>query len=297
MKVSISSDVTAEVKGYCASGALDGISSALDVLDLYCSAAEDKVVPTIVESTSETSDPPETGTSSASVATETGTPNDNDNSAGGANKTAIIAGAVVGGVIALALLLGLGIFIRRKQKKPKNKSPPKISAPHEYNGMPELIGSHGNDSTTEIIKAAFPAPTTPESDYYPGRPELGGSKGVVTELPSGMYKPYRPPELQGDIAATQMPSASPIPKMPSPGTLAEMDAEEVPHMNKELPPSPMLSKYNKTCGRNSPATVCDSNIPAPLSSMNTGGSNASRWRQQEPVSEVFEMEANPVHKG
>lgn len=287
------------MKFRCDSKTADELSSALDVLDLYCSAAEDEVVPTLFESTM-ASDPPETHTASESVASKTSSSDEDDDGAGGqpVNKTAIIAGAVAGGVIALALLVGLCIFIRRKVKKSNSEHRPAITAPHEYTGTPELTGSNLSDmdSTTGIVAAASPAA---ESDYYPGKPEFSGGGSVVTGVSPhspGSYKPYRPPELQGEVAAAEMPSTRPVAEMPSSESIAEMSAVEAPHHGKERPASPMVSKYNKSFGRNSPATVRESNATSPLSPMHTGGSSASRWRQPEAAGEVFEMEANPAHR-
>ena len=270
-------------------------------MELYCSAAEDEVTPTVVESTISTSDPAKTGTGSESVVSETGASNDDDDGSGGngVNKTAIIAGAVAGGVIAIGLLIGLCIFIRRKQRKANNK--PAISPPQEeYNGMPELTGGDV-DSTTGIVTAAA-SPAAQSDDYYPGKPEFGGSRTVVSEVSSPgavYYKPYRPPELEGgEVAAAEMPSTRPVAEMPPSESIAEMAAVEVSHHHgKERSASPVVvSKYNKSFGRNSPS-VRDSNPSSPLSPMHTGGSSASRWRQPEPAAEVFEMEANPVHRG
>lgn len=156
MSVSVKRDLTSEVKNLCGNTKTDEVSSADEVYDFYCSAVEDLVVAQVTESIPQTeemktaasrtgsgeSSPSETGSGGGDGNSDSQN-GDNNNSGGGGsvNKTAVIVGSVLGGVIGIALILGIAWFIRRKNKKAKmGQSGP--SSPSEYRGISELHSSH-----------------------------------------------------------------------------------------------------------------------------------------------------------
>lgn len=84
-----------------------------------------------------------------------GADGDNGNGDGGeggggsVNKTAVIVGSVLGGVIAIVLIAAIAFFIRRKKKKAAATAHTEISSP-PASSHPELYGS---TSRTEIAKS------------------------------------------------------------------------------------------------------------------------------------------------
>lgn len=151
MSFSVKRDLTSEVKNLCDTTATDDVSSADEVWDFYCSAVEDLVVAEVTESISQTLP---TGTAESrtgsgdSNPSETGKGNsesesDGEGGGGTVNKTAVIVGSVLGGVIGIALIIGIAFFIRRKKKKARNEHGG-TSSPSEYSGVPELHDTGSN---------------------------------------------------------------------------------------------------------------------------------------------------------
>jgi uncharacterized protein YneF (UPF0154 family) len=222
---SVSSILTSSVKYECDNTATDDLSSAMEVLEYYCSAAESLVVATVTdvaEDAKETSSEASSRTVSASGApSETGSsgnddvgssgggngdPNqdgsdggdsnsDGSNDNGGISKGALIAIIVLGVIVVLGLIAGIAWFIRRKHTRAKAAAaahPP--HNPEPYTGMPELLGSDASESRVNIAKSVSPAIT----DHHPyGRPEMGGTQ--ISELPPQQYRP----ELHGEAAPQQ----------------------------------------------------------------------------------------------
>lgn len=202
MRSKVSYTMTSGVKGHCDVTATDAVSAALDVLDLYCSAAAGEAKPVVTESVTEEYPAAESGTGpGGSGPQETGGANgggggdsgsgdgDGDDSSsigegkdggggggGGSNKTATIAASVLGGAVAVALVAGIVIFIRRRKKKAAAAAaaaaaadqPPPVEP---YLGHPEL---HGGDSRTDLVKLGPDghALTVAEMPHQPRTPEL-----------------------------------------------------------------------------------------------------------------------------
>lgn len=202
MRRRVSSTLTSEVKYFCEVTATAEVTSALEVLDVYCSAAADEVTFEVEESISESyavsrtgsgsSGPEETGGTggSGSNGGDNGGDSDKDKSGGdgdnsgsgsgggggggGSNQTATIAASVLGGVVAIALIAAGIWFWRRRQKKnrqslgsvPGNDNPP---------GKPELAGPDGSN----------PAAGYGNKELSPQLASVSPSWAASSELPAG----------------------------------------------------------------------------------------------------------------
>ncbi|KAF5137606.1 hypothetical protein E5D57_001385 [Metarhizium anisopliae] len=200
MRGKISSTLTSSVKGYCSSTAIDDVTSAVNVLDYYCSAAESKVVATVSESISESSaaSVPSRTQAGSSVPLETGgaggggggASNGDKSSSGNdgnkVNKVAVIAASVLGAVVVIVLVAGLvWFFKRRSQRKRRGQQLPggdTDARPGEFD--PSKYPNHG------VAELSTPSHTP--------RPELqGNATPLPSELPpSPQHWPKS--ELQGD---------------------------------------------------------------------------------------------------
>ena len=131
-----------EIESKCGTAADDDYDAASDVWDFYCSAAGDMAVASVTESIAQTwptgrwsiddPSPSETGGAGNSGGTPDG---------GGVNKTAVIAGSVVGGVVAILAIIGAAFFIRRRKQKALKTG----AAPSEPSESRELPGQHVDD--------------------------------------------------------------------------------------------------------------------------------------------------------
>lgn len=210
---SVSSSLTSNVKWYCDNTATDEVSSAMEVLDFYCSAAKGDVVATVSQSVAQTyptaesrtnagnTSPSETGSTGSPGASETGggssggnggdsntdgsqsnsngggSNNSSSNSNDGGMKPAIIAAVVLGVVVGLIAIAALAWFIRRKNLKAK------------------AAAAAASPST---------APSQPPYQPYGGRPELVGSEANDSRVniansasPHSIDHPFGKPELLG----------------------------------------------------------------------------------------------------
>lgn len=121
----MSASVTSGIKETCSSTASDDVASALEVFEYYCKAAENKVVATVTESISQSyptaqsrtgsfpSDPASTETGQSDKGHPSSTQKKSKKKVG----AAVIAASVLGALIALGVVIGLIIFIRRKRAK------------------------------------------------------------------------------------------------------------------------------------------------------------------------------------
>ncbi|KAI0378944.1 hypothetical protein F5Y04DRAFT_260694 [Hypomontagnella monticulosa] len=155
----VSSIVSSDVKYSCDSTATEDVSSAMQVFDLYCSAAKALATPAgITESVSQTaateksesSGPKETGTSGGSGGSKTSQgsagskESDNAGSSGNAvnatsgPNTATIIGAVVGVVGGLAIIGLVAFFLWKRSRKNQAAPHPAVA---EFSGKPELDGA------------------------------------------------------------------------------------------------------------------------------------------------------------
>ncbi|KAI6780956.1 uncharacterized protein J7T54_003098 [Emericellopsis cladophorae] len=193
----MSSTLTSDVRWYCDVTATADVSSALDILDYYCSAARDEVTAQVTVSTSESAYPTaESGTTSSTPPGETGTSGD-DNSSGddqnstststssssnggdGTSKTAVIAGSVIGGLVLIVAIVALIWFIRRRKMRASTQEQVP-SAPPSPQQHAEL---HGATSLKDLAN----------------RKELGDS--YISELPPQTRTNELP--AQGNAARTQ----------------------------------------------------------------------------------------------
>jgi hypothetical protein len=206
MSTHVNSDITSNVKYYCASTATEDISSALSVFGYYCSAAEGLATPAgVTESgklryifgpfvqllitvlVAETSGTGAAGGGATSPkATGTGTGSSGSSSNGGSGSSSSsngsgtpsassvnitgIVGAVVGVGIGLALVAASIFFIRRRRQ------------------AMNTMQNQGNQPTTQVF-------STGNGGDGPGKPELD-STGVARPLPvspsPSMLKPNPP---------------------------------------------------------------------------------------------------------
>ena len=176
MSNSINRELTSEVKNLCDNTATDAVSSAEEVWDFFCSAVNNEAVAQVTESISQTASggtaEPHSGSDNPSPS-ETGAgaldPQDNEDSngsGGGMNRTAVIVGAVLGGLIGVALIIGAVLFIRRKKNAKAQQD--SASAPPEYLGHPELDGSSSEVGAGKAGVSEGAAELSPDSR----RPEL-----------------------------------------------------------------------------------------------------------------------------
>ncbi len=133
----VSQALTSSVKFECGNTANEDVSSAAEVLNRYCQAAENKVVESVIESVAETYATP-TGGPNQSRPSQSGSGPDKTGGAGGSDKdgadsenggngdsgkkggvsrAAVIAASVLGAVVLIAIIVGIALFVRRKNKK------------------------------------------------------------------------------------------------------------------------------------------------------------------------------------
>ncbi|KAI8631233.1 hypothetical protein F5Y19DRAFT_24927 [Xylariaceae sp. FL1651] len=207
----ISSLITSDVKYSCESTATEDVSSALDVWDVYCSAAKGLTTPAgITESISQaaatgkshSTGPQKTGTQSAAGSSSTvhsGSVNGNSTSNGPMNmstgaNTAVIAGAVVGAVLGTALIAVVAFLIYRRSKKAKASLPDPAPDVVAENTKPEL------DSTSIAPPPAVS--TSPSPSVMKNRME---NPSPVSAM-SGYNSPH----------GSELPGQSPFPPPPPP---------------------------------------------------------------------------------
>ena len=246
MRRAVSSTLSSEVKYYCDNTATADVTSALEVLDIYCSAAASETVFQIRDSATESDIPTRTGAASSSPTQssdggndagdggdgsgddDAGTGGDSDGSRdgnddaddddsgddGGDNQTAIIAGSVVGGVVVIALVAA-GIFFYRRQQRKKNGQ--QLDANENSNtGPPELSGqSKGPEELSGYGKDVSPH-ISPIPPAYVGSSELhgGASTPPVSELPPQQAPPR---ELAANPYGQQQPHQQAVSPMGSEG--------------------------------------------------------------------------------
>ncbi|KAM0276007.1 hypothetical protein ACHAQH_007177 [Verticillium albo-atrum] len=121
----------------------DPVYSAIDVLNYYCSAAEDKVVAAVTDTATQPyPTASQGGGSGADGASQTGASGSNgeQDGSGSAASPGIIAGAVVGGVVGVAVIIGaIFWFVRRKRRTPDAGTV--VMVPPEGYAKPELDGN------------------------------------------------------------------------------------------------------------------------------------------------------------
>lgn len=194
----ISSSLTSNVKGYCSSTAIADVTSAVSVLEYYCSAAASKVVATVSESISEASGTravPSRTKPGSSLPSQTGaggsggsgdqSDSGTGNSGGKGNKVAVIAASVLGAVVAIVIVAGLiWYFRRRNQRKQRGEQLPAGNT----DGPPGGIDPSKYPGQNVVAELSTPSHTP--------RPELqGNATSYPSELPPHHWSKS---ELQGD---------------------------------------------------------------------------------------------------
>lgn len=183
----------------CSYTSSDIPSSAVDVLDFYCSAAKDQVVATVTESVSQSYATAYEGSGSGSdEPQETGTGGDGEHdggnqegesgSGGGISKGATIAAAVVGGVAGLLIIAAIFWFVRRRSHKKTTVAATATTEASEQYEKPELSGSAPPNIGSEWDSAQSPSPGYPGPDSQnpqstPGISELQGTVSSGYSMP------------------------------------------------------------------------------------------------------------------
>ncbi|KAI1123263.1 hypothetical protein F5Y10DRAFT_252161 [Nemania abortiva] len=220
MTASISSSITSDARYYCSSRA-DDISSAIDVWNLYCSAAKGLTTPAgITGAATSATTSPQTRTNGAqqtsAVSSNSTTGADGTTTETTMSSTAVIAGAVVGAVVGTALIAVVAFLLYRRSKKAQAAAKAAVPDP----GKPELdstsvapapAGSPSpsmmkarmeNPSPISAMSSPYAAPPMPELHNQPPRtPELQGQEAISPQTPSEAYSQqvyeepgqYRPP--------------------------------------------------------------------------------------------------------
>jgi len=175
MQPEVSSTISSRVSSYCDRSATADVASALDVFGYYCSAAAGDVVAEVSESIAQTYPTAESRTGSG-VPEETGGGNGEGGGGGGGgvNKTAIIAASVLGGVVGVALIVGVGFYVRRRKKKAMQRD--SAPDPPHHNNTSEL-----HDESKSNIAAGSSELTDQ------GIVELLLAQPRTSELPSGQH--------------------------------------------------------------------------------------------------------------
>ncbi|KAI1145469.1 hypothetical protein F4825DRAFT_467311 [Nemania diffusa] len=226
MTGTISSMITSDARYYCSSRA-DDISSAIDVWDLYCSAAKGLTTPAgITETVSQATTSPETRTNGAQQTSSTGSASGNGTDSDGTTtkttmtNTAVVAGAVVGAVVGTALIAVVAFLLYRRSKKAQAAAqaaavpdPGKpeldstaVAPPPTGSPSPSMMKTRmENSSPISAMSSAYAAPPMPELHNQPPRtPELQGHEAISPRTPNEAYSQqvfeapgqYRPPVPQ-----------------------------------------------------------------------------------------------------
>ncbi|KAJ8120360.1 hypothetical protein ONZ43_g2915 [Nemania bipapillata] len=209
MTSSISSSITSDARYYCSSRAAD-ISSALDVWDIYCSAAKGLTTPAgVTETVSQVTTSPQTRSNGAQQTTSSSSSSGNGTSSNGTTtettmtNTAVIAGAVVGAVVGTALLAVVAFLLYRRSKKAQAAAqaatipdPVKpeldstsIAPPPAGSPSPSLMKSRmENSSPISAMSSPYAAPPMSELHNQPPRtPELQGHEAISPQTPNEAY--------------------------------------------------------------------------------------------------------------
>ena len=193
MRSSIRKSLTSAAEELCGSAAKNEFSSAYEVLDFYCSAADDLVSPYVTESiaqtwptgylesrTAKSPHPSETGSSSdssnSSKETESNQSGGNGSSSrgGGSKRTAAIVGSVLGGAAVILLLIGTAFFIYRKKRNAK-AGVDVISEPPGSRCTPELHGNTAGAASNKDVhdQQLFEMPHKERPSELNGQSESG----------------------------------------------------------------------------------------------------------------------------
>ncbi|EGY21356.1 uncharacterized protein VDAG_02880 [Verticillium dahliae VdLs.17] len=173
------------------------VYSAIDVLNYYCSAAENKVVALVTDTATQLyPTASEGGGAGADGARQTGgnSENGDQGESDSAVGPGVIAGAVVGGVVGLAAIIGAVVWFVRRRRRAHDAGMVVVAPPGDYL-KPELDGSGQNAPRAEL--GALASSFTPtQKSLSPGQ-EIGGSELLGTTVVSaGWHGP--PAELSGD---------------------------------------------------------------------------------------------------
>ncbi|KAM0587043.1 hypothetical protein ACHAPN_009231 [Verticillium nonalfalfae] len=171
--------------------------SAIDVLNYYCSAAENKVVALVTDTATQLyPTASEGGGAGADGARQTGgnSVNDDQSESGSAFGPGVIAGAAVGGVVGLAAIIGAVVWFVRRRRRAHDARMAVIAPPSDH-PKPELDGSGQNAPRAELGALVSSFTQTQKSlspDQETGGSELQGTTVVLAEWQGP------PAELSGD---------------------------------------------------------------------------------------------------
>ncbi|OTA80854.1 hypothetical protein M434DRAFT_37767 [Hypoxylon sp. CO27-5] len=207
----VSNEISSDVKYSCDSTATEDISSALNVFELYCSAAKALTTPAgVTESVQQTSaighsgtsGPEETGVTGGSGGVEGPVESGSNNGGSGVDLTnrsniGTIVGAVVGVAAGLAIAGLVAFFLWRRARLNRGREETVLPPTTEYSGKPELDG-------------AVAAPTSAASPDSSMLKDQGITRDDNVS-PVSAYSSPNASELQGQGA---YPAPPPIPQMP-----------------------------------------------------------------------------------
>ncbi|TQV94392.1 hypothetical protein V2A60_002578 [Cordyceps javanica] len=249
-----SQSLTGSVKYNCDNTALADVSSAADVLDYYCQAAQKKVVATVSQSISETkatgpgqATRPTSNGSGSAAPKETGAAGSDSGGGGGGGggglgKGAIIAIAVLGALVVVGLIAFVAIFVRRRNRKAKAKAAAEAAdaaAAAGQSPFPQQSELATNSPSSEMDAkspyappsmsevAATPTPYQQQQQHHP-HAELSGTPQMQ------MHQAVSPSELsspRSEHAHGQSNPYNPTQNWAPPGqTMYELDSSShVPH--------------------------------------------------------------------
>ncbi|KAL2162115.1 hypothetical protein VTH06DRAFT_7900 [Thermothelomyces fergusii] len=216
-KEGVTSDVfkslTSSVKWYCSSTATEDVSSAVAVLNYYCSAAEAKVTPPGVSTSvkqshpSRTGGPRQTGDNGAtngdkdevgnSSGSDGSTQQDGDGESSESSdgpSTGVIIGAVVGVVAGLSLIGGIIFVVMRARRGQHDRLGTPTGPPvplDNYGGKPELP----SDSVARPFSPPSPSPSmlkTAGAARVDNVSPVSATTGSITSPP--------PPNAQAELS-------------------------------------------------------------------------------------------------
>ncbi|RYO91488.1 hypothetical protein DL762_002214 [Monosporascus cannonballus] len=260
----VSSVITSRVRLSCGSTATEDITSALEVLDYYCSAAKAEVTPGGVTESETASPTAEAGNTGLSGPTQTSEPtpgfDDTDGSgdsgsdssgfdnlgfggssgepnSGGPNgrpaasNTGAIVGGVIGGVVGLALI-GTGVFfIWRRSTKAKGEVAAGGGLPPNYSPSPSGLNAKPPPRTNNVSPASI---TQKTSELYGRSPTAQASElhaqspgPQMSELHGQNASPSQTTNAYSPASGTQGASSQPVHEAPvqHPTQVHEMHAQ------------------------------------------------------------------------
>ncbi|KAK1755663.1 hypothetical protein QBC47DRAFT_360566 [Echria macrotheca] len=219
MTKEILSSISSGVRYSCESTATDDISSAVNLYNYYCSAAQSLVVASGVTASVEQIYPagtPISGSRSGSGAKPTSTNGSTSDSSAGANKTSkgpgtgVIVGVVVGVIVVLALIGVVVFFVMKNARKKREQQlasdqVPMTGRPSTSPGNTEFYNGK-QELPAESISGPLPPPSPSPSTLKVNHPPRVDTVSPVSAHGGAFSPPAYHAELNGQ--------SPPVPPMP-----------------------------------------------------------------------------------